>query len=130
MPRCVHMGRPGANTRRAREALSRLRHKLARFVRRASTTRDPIEPSLPCAFSCRGDGNPGSAQRQGVCSWISLTYVATVTPHHEVCNRLEELIYGDVSHSKNDAPEIIQAEASEGVWPHEEAELLSKLLAS
>lgn len=47
-----------------------------------------------------------------------------------VCNRPEELIYGDVSHSKNDALEIIQAEASEGVWPHEEAELLTKLLAS
>jgi putative two-component system response regulator len=47
-----------------------------------------------------------------------------------VCNRLEELIYGDVSHSKNDALEIIQAEASEGVWPHEEAGLLTKLLAS
>lgn len=56
--------------------------------------------------------------------------MATVTPHHEVCNRLEELIYGDESHSKKDALEIIEAEASEGVWSHEEAELLTKLIAS
>ena len=47
-----------------------------------------------------------------------------------VRNRLEELIYGNESHSKKDALEIIQAEASKGVWPHEEAELLTKLLAS
>lgn len=50
-PAAFTWGRPAANTCRARGALSRLRHKLAPFLRRASTTRDPIGPRLSCAFS-------------------------------------------------------------------------------
>ena len=87
-PATFTWGRPAADTCRARGALSRLRHKLARFLRRASTTRDPIGPSQSCAYSWRGDGNPESAQRQGVCSWISPTYVATVTLRHESSGHL------------------------------------------
>lgn len=47
-----------------------------------------------------------------------------------VCNRFEELIYGSEPHSKKDALRIIQSETDNGIWPHEEVGLLTRLLAS
>lgn len=47
-----------------------------------------------------------------------------------VCNRLEELVYGPDPCPKQEAIDAIQAEAKEGYWPMEEAELLARLLAN